>query len=426
MKNNSINYLYKKFEETNGVSIDSRSIKNDQLFFALKGPNFDGHKYIINAKKNGAKYAVIDDESYSYFGFTILVSDVEKALQDLARYHRMFVRIPVIGLTGSNGKTTTKELIYSVLSEKFNVLATIGNLNNHLGVPLSILRIDKNHEIAIIEMGANKPLEIEFLSRIAMPDIGIITNIGKAHLEGFINIEGVLKAKTELYKYLESTKGKIFYNLNEERLINSLPNSTDNIPYSIDDIDVFDSFPTLSFNYKEIRFTSQLSGRFNAFNIMTAIKIGEYFDLTISQIKSGIENYNPQNNRSQIKITDKNTLILDAYNANPSSMKASILNVANSLTSGDKVLILGHMLELGESSKSEHAEIIQYIQKWDWTQVILVGSEFINITVPQKFDCFTDVTECIDTFFSEKIIVGSTVLLKGSRGATLEKLVPYL
>ena len=416
--------LYSYYRESSGVSIDSRTINRGDLFFALKGPNFDGHKYVESALKKGAFYAVIQDESFQIKGKTLLVDDAEKALQNLARYHRCMITIPVIGITGSNGKTTTKELMASVLEERYKVFATKGNLNNHLGVPLSVLSIDETHQMAIIEMGANHQKEIQFLSEICQPDYGLITNIGKAHLEGFGGIEGVRKGKTELYEYLSKTNGVIFYHEGDEMLRISLPANTTNIGYNKDKVDVINNYPFVAFKYKKAKFQTQLSGSYNLINAIAALTIGSYFNVSLSDMKKGIESYVPENNRSQLKKTDRNLLIMDAYNANPSSMVESIKNFENH-PDENKVLILGHMLEMGESSKEEHEQLIELISSYNWKKVILVGEEFYKVNTVKAYDLYPN-TEALCARLEEENFEGYTILLKGSRGVALEQCVAYL
>lgn len=419
-----IKELYKYFKSSSGVSIDSRTIGPGELFFALKGPNFDGHKYIESAFDNGAKYALIEDPNYENLNNVLLVDNVEEALQGLARYHRCMLQIPVIGITGSNGKTTTKELMASVLSTQFEVFATKGNLNNHLGVPLSILYINNSHELAIIEMGANHLKEIEFLCRISMPDFGLITNIGKAHLEGFRSVDGVRIGKTELYQYLAQSGGTIFYNEDDKNLAMSLPAATENIVYSMSDVKLLETHPMVKFKYDEMEFNSNLNGDFNLINMVAAITVGKHFGIELANLKKGIEDYIPKNNRSQIMKTERNLLILDAYNANPSSMAASISNFAGH-PGEKKVLILGHMLELGESSMEEHLKLVELVAQHSWDWVFLVGSEFVNIQESIPFEIYPDVNE-----LSERIkgldMDQHTILLKGSRGVALERCVEFL
>ncbi|MFT4533570.1 MAG: UDP-N-acetylmuramoyl-tripeptide--D-alanyl-D-alanine ligase [Saprospiraceae bacterium] len=416
--------LHKIYLECSGISIDSRSISENQLFFALKGPNFDGHLYVESALKEGAKYAIIEDERYIGVPNTILVTNVERALQDLARYHRTTLKIPIIGLTGSNGKTTTKELLASVLCQKFEVFATKGNLNNHLGVPISILSIKTNHTIAIIEMGANHQGEIKFLSEISMPNYGLITNIGKAHLEGFGNIEGVRKAKTELYEFLRKVKGQIFFDCSDKYLLKSIEIEDNAIAYDSAQIIILNEFPYLKISYNQNEYSVNLSGAYNATNMLAAIKIGQYFQITNKDISKGLSAYVPSNNRSEIKNTEDNILILDAYNANPSSMRVSIENIYKAKTK-NKTLIIGHMLELGLESKSEHQDLVNYIKELGFRSVFLVGEEFQKVDIPQYFDYFSDTTS-LQKCLSDTPLTNQTILLKGSRGIALEKLIPLL
>ena len=416
--------LYGFYKKSLGISIDSRSIQPENLFFALKGPNFDGHKYIDSAFENGAKYAVIDDPKYKDNPNTLLVKNVEVALQNLARFHRSMISIPVIGITGSNGKTTTKELLASVLETQYSVFATKGNFNNHLGVPLCVLSIVDTHEIAIIEMGANHVGEIKFLSEIAMPNIGIITNIGKAHLEGFGSLEGVRIGKTELYDYLDKVNGTIMYNKDDKLLINSLPSHTQNIGYTISSVDKIADYPFLQYQFKNIKIKSNLSGNYNLINMISTLSLGEYFNISVSDIKKGIENYIPENNRSQVKKTNNNTLILDAYNANPSSMEESIKNFY--CHPGDKkTLILGHMLELGNSAKEEHKKLVEFISSFEWNQVFLVGSEFKKIEIPSPIKVFSDYQSLCKTL-KLYTLQNNLILLKGSRGVALENCIEFL
>ena len=416
--------LYKYYRRALGVSIDSRSIHTGDMFFAIKGPNFDGHNYIEAAFKNGAKYAVIDNSEYADYPNALLVKDTINALQDLAKYHRCMLRIPIIGITGSNGKTTTKELMASVLSTQFNVFATKGNLNNHLGVPLSVLSITDEHEIAIIEMGANHLREIKFLSEIAMPDFGLITNIGKAHLEGFGDLEGVRKGKTELFEYLDKTNGTVFLNNDDQLLIKSIPQNVKKISYSLAKVESISDYPHVEILYNKVEIQSNLSGVYNRINIIAALTVGAYFDVSDEELQSGIRNYIPENNRSQIKETEKNVLILDAYNANPSSMLESIKNF-HAHPAEKKTLILGHMLELGESSKKEHTDLVNFISSFEWENVFLVGTEFFNLEDDLAFNRYKDTNE-LSKVLQDLNLRGHTILLKGSRGIALEKCVDYM
>ena len=420
----SIVELYEFFKKSSGVSIDSRSIEEGNLFFAIKGPNFDGHTYIHSVLESGASFVIAENPDYDSFENVFVVHNTIETLQNLARYHRSMLQIPVIGITGSNGKTTTKELVTSVLKTKFSVFATKGNYNNHLGVPLSVLSINEHHEIAIIEMGANKGGEIKFLSEIAMPTIGLITNIGKAHLEGFGGLEGVRKGKTELFDYLEATNGIIFYNIDDDIIKESLPSATTNLSYSIANVVPESNYPYVDFKFQGLIIHSKLTGTYNIINMVVALSIGEYFGLVGKELKSGIENYIPKNNRSEVKETLSNTLIMDAYNANPSSMVESIKNF-NSHPGKKKTLIIGHMLELGESSEQEHRNLIEFIASFEWDNVFLVGSEFLNLGIPIPFEVFQS-TEELSQKLNRCEIKGHIILLKGSRGIALEKCLDQL
>ncbi|MFT4662851.1 MAG: UDP-N-acetylmuramoyl-tripeptide--D-alanyl-D-alanine ligase, partial [Patiriisocius sp.] len=358
--------LYSLFLENPKISTDTRKITEGSIFFALKGDNFNGNKYAEEALEKGASYAIIDEEKYRKSDNFIIVDDVLKALQDLATYHRSQLTIPVIGLTGSNGKTTTKELIRAVLSQKHNCLATVGNLNNHIGVPLTILSITKEHEIAIIEMGANHVGEIESLCRIALPNFGLITNIGRAHIGEFGGFDNIIKAKTELYKtMLQSNKHLIFDSSeeqNDDRVIfvngddmllmdksDGRKRHTYGSKSMYDTEGVYhsqDPFLNVSWESKDILIKTQLIGKYNTDNILAAVAIGEHFNVSDNMIKEALENYTPTNNRSQIQKTAKNTLIMDAYNANPSSVEVAIENLLT-MEANKKFFILGDMLELG-------------------------------------------------------------------------------
>lgn len=422
-----IKELYNIYLNHNTICTDTRKIKKNSLFFALKGDNFDGNKFAKDAIEKGSSFAIIDNENFKENEQYIVVKDVLSTLQELAKYHREQLKIPVIGITGSNGKTTTKELIKSVLSQKYNCFATYGNLNNHIGVPLSLLSINKNHEMAIIEMGANHQKEIEFLCTISQPDYGLITNIGKAHLEGFGGIEGVKKGKTELYQYLINNNKKAFINKDDNNL-NEYITIIDSITFgkandnfcaiSLNSIE-----PTLQVNYKtqqnEGEITSHLIGEYNFNNIAVAITIGSYFKLTNSQIKQGIESYIPQNSRSQIIKTSKNEIILDAYNANPTSMDAALKNL-NRTKANNKFAVLGDMLELGNESEQEHKTITDLLATLN-INAILVGKEFSKINQSQ-FKTFV-TTEEAKTFLKNEKISDTLILIKGSRGIKLENVL---
>ncbi len=445
--------LYQIYLQYPVISTDTRKITPGCIFFALKGDKFDANTFAAQAIAEGAAYAVIDNPEYQKDSQYLLVPDVLSALQDLARHHRRQLTIPVVGLTGSNGKTTTKELINHVLSQKFNTLATQGNLNNHIGVPLTILSIKPEHEMAVIEMGANHQKEIELLCSISQPSHGMITNIGKAHLEGFGGVEGIKKGKGELYEFLagksqspevqkfgEQKVGIAFVNGDDPVLMKmqhdrSLKNvvlyGTANEANTVTGSLTEDS-PYLSIEWKnntsgeKHTVKTQLTGAYNLYNILAAICIGNYFKLTADEINKGITGYQPQNNRSQIKQTETNTLICDYYNANPSSMAVAIENI-NKLKADTKVLILGDMFELGDESAAEHEGIIQKALKADVTERIFVGKEFEKQEAriknqDKKTKFYKTAEDAIDALKAHPI-KNSTILIKGSRGMALERLV---
>lgn len=414
--------LYKIYQKHQTICTDTRKISNGCLFFALKGENYDANEFALEAIQNGASYAIIDDAKYFLSSECILVDNVLETLQLLANYHRQKLDIPFIGITGSNGKTTTKELINAVLQQKYRTIATKGNLNNHIGVPLTILSIPKDCEIAIIEMGANHIGEIELLCNIAEPNFGIITNIGTAHIEGFGSREGVIKTKNELYEFIRNTNGKLFINKNDELLV-SLAKGIDCVEYSKIYINVIESNPFLSFIWKEITINTQLYGDYNIPNILAAIKVGEYFNVDNEKIINGLENYVSSNNRSQIVEQNNQTLFLDAYNANPTSMEAAI-NSFSTLKDGTKLMVIGDMLELGYVSKEEHQKIASKINELNF-EAIFIGKEFQKIDLKYHFTFLNNYEEAINWFEnSEKIY--NKILIKGSRGIKLEKVAEYL
>jgi UDP-N-acetylmuramoyl-tripeptide--D-alanyl-D-alanine ligase len=423
--------LYELFLQHRKVVIDSRKVESGCMFFALKGANFDGNKFASDAINNGAAYAIIDNPEYEDGERTILVEDVLQTLQDLSHHHRLQIKAPVIGLTGSNGKTTSKELISSVLAQKYRVHFTKGNFNNHIGVPLTLLEMPNDTEIAVIEMGANHQGEIDFLSNIAAPSHGLITNIGKAHLEGFGGIEGVKKGKSELYRYLSKSKGLAFLNLDEPFLKELLPEDVRKIEYSsIANQDfsfqLISNHPFLKVAYKgrveeAFEMDSQLMGQYNYANIITAATIGLYFKVSVEAIKKGISSYIPSNNRSQIVQKEGYELILDAYNANPNSMKLALENL-QTRTYGKKIAILGHMLELGNDSSKEHDYIASICKENIFDQVVLIGNEFKKAADTNGFLFFENV-EKAKAWFEEQNFKDASVLIKGSRGVGLEKLV---
>ncbi|MBT5402535.1 MAG: UDP-N-acetylmuramoyl-tripeptide--D-alanyl-D-alanine ligase [Crocinitomicaceae bacterium] len=421
--------IYKEYLSSSQVCTDTRAIVQDCIFFALKGDNFNGNHFVNQAIELGARIAIVDEETAQIPGKTMLVKDCLNSLQDLAKYHRNVLTIPIIGLTGSNGKTTTKELIAAVLSTKYKVFATTGNLNNHIGVPLSILSINKNHEVAIIEMGANHQKEIEFLAALAKPNYGLITNIGRAHLEGFGGIKGVLKGKKELYDYLTEVKGSVFINQSDAILTEIEPTETNNYYYggksSISGEILSNSEllnVSITINNKHSTIQTKLVGSYNLNNILAAACIGNHFKVNLAEIKLGLENYVPDNHRSQFIETEKNQIILDAYNANPSSVEAALLNFSQRKEI-NKLVILGDMLELGSDSSLEHESIFQRLIKLD-LEAILVGKEFKKLQQNQ-FICFENAATALD-HLQKNIISDTAILIKGSRGIQLELVLSAL
>ncbi len=418
-----ISELYKIYEKFPILCTDSRKIKKNSIFFALKGENFNGNKFAKQAIHDGCKYAIIDDQNYCDNN-CILVHDVKSTLQNLAEFHRNQINIPIIGITGSNGKTTTKELINSVLSSEYNCYSTKGNLNNQIGLPLSILEINKSHEIAIIEMGASEIGEINNLCRIAKPNSGIITNIGKAHLEGFGSFEGVIKAKTELYHFLKENNGTQFVNKDDNLLIKK-SNKENRITYGKESNSDFiaklnSSFPFISIKIKDTEINSNLVGEFQYDNIVASSCIGNFYNISYQNIKKSIEEYIPKNNRTELIETENNNIILDAYNANPSSMEAIIESFIK-LDKPNKMCILGEMRELGIYSEEEHQKLINLMISSE-IECIFVGEEFFNL---DKNNTYLKTSDLLDNITNYNL-KNRTILIKGSRGIRLEDLVRYL
>jgi len=413
--------IYSLFQEHSTICTDSRKITKGAIFISLKGESFNGNNYAIKAIQDGCSYAIIDEKEYDVHHNTILVDNALKTLQDLATYHRNQLNIPLIGITGTNGKTTSKELINAVLSSEVCCYVTKGNLNNHIGVPLSVLEINKQHKVAVIEMGANHQKEIKFLCNIAQPTYGVITNIGSAHLEGFGSIKGVINTKKELYTYIKYNKGYLFVNADDKQIL-SLSNGIMQTTYGESgDINglITDITPLLSIKYNNEIINSNLIGDFQFSNILLAICIGNYFNVSTQNIKRSIENYIPTNNRSQIVKTKKNTLILDAYNANPSSMRA-MLNSFSNQQYINKLCILGDMLELGVEATKEHQEIIRLTNELK-LDCIFVGKIFHSLIK----NSFKNKQELVK-YIQKKNIYNKTILLKGSRGIGLEQLIEKL
>lgn len=425
---NKIEDLHKYFLESNGVCIDTRKISKGVIFFALKGSSFDGNKFALTALEQGASLVVVDDESIKGEN-VVLVDNVLKTLQELAKYHRNTFDIPVIGLTGSNGKTTTKELLTKVLEKKFIVTSTLGNYNNHIGVPLTLLNLNSDTEIAIIEMGANHVGEIAFLCNLAQPTHGLITNIGKAHLEGFGGIEGVKKGKGELYDFLRLNSGVVFVNY-DSSILKSMSKGIKNvIPYLNDDffqVIVSSEDDRISIlNDKGDIITSNLVGEYNFTNIIAAICVGGFFGVSKDCIKSAISNYIPNNNRSQIIETNKNKVILDAYNANPTSVESALRSFGIEKLE-EKVVILGDMFELGDYSQAEHMKIIDLIVQLGFLDVRLCGNEFKKGEKEYSRIKFFALKEELKQSLINEPLVGKHILLKGSRGIGLETILPLL
>lgn len=421
--------LHQYFLASKSVSTDTRNISKDCIFFALKGDNFDANIFTNEALDKGAKYVVIDNPSYQVEGKTLLVDDTLIALQQLANYHRKMLNTKIISLTGSNGKTTTKELIHTVLSKKYKTIATIGNLNNHIGVPLTLLRLTKETEIGIIEMGANHQKEIEFLCEIAEPDFGYITNFGKAHLEGFGGVEGVIKGKSEMYTFLQNKNKLIFVNLDdavqEEKTNNSNRYTFSKQKDANIKIDSIEANPMVKISFEETTIQSHLIGLYNANNINAAITIGKYFKVSNNQIKEAIENYIPENNRSQLVKKGTNEIILDAYNANPSSMQVAIENFKQ-LNHNKKIAILGDMFELGEESLEEHKKIIALLREESTITTYFIGKDFYTNKIEEKNILFFEDFTSYATYLKKIQISESLILIKGSRGMALERILEFL
>ncbi|WP_136480221.1 UDP-N-acetylmuramoyl-tripeptide--D-alanyl-D-alanine ligase [Cognatitamlana onchidii] len=425
-----IDKIHQLFLSCKAVSTDTRTISNNDLFFALKGDHFNGNTYAKKAIELGAKYAIIDELEYEIPNKTILVDNTLETLQKLATYHRFYLNKPIIALTGSNGKTTTKELINAVLSKKFKTTATIGNLNNHIGVPLTLLSMNDETEIGIVEMGANHQKEIEFLCQIAQPDYGYITNFGKAHLEGFGGTEGVIKGKSEMYDYLINNDKTVFINYNDP--IQVKKNKYTKHKYSFgtnpDKTNVIIGFksaqPYVSCTYNAIDIQTHLIGEYNFNNIAIAITIGHYFQVEDTKIKAAIENYIPSNNRSQIIKKGDYKIILDAYNANPSSMEAALRNF--DIQNGKKIAILGDMFELGDDAKKEHQQIVDLANSLNIDELIFIGENFFNTTCSSskilRFNSFETFIEGLNL----NSLKNTTLLIKGSRGMALERVLEYI
>lgn len=426
----SIIDLYDLFIHNPQITTDSRNCPKGSIFFALKGDKFDGNQYAGKALASGCVYAVIDNPDYYIGERTILVDNVLKTLQQLAHHHRKVLGLPIIGITGTNGKTTTKELLAAVLSTKFNLLYTEGNFNNHIGVPLTLLRLTHDHEMAVIEMGASHPGDIKELVDIVHPNYGIITNVGRAHLEGFGSFEGVIRTKGELYDYIRRSKGKIFIK-KENKYLQSIAKGIEQITYGNGD-DAFASGqvvscdPFLVFNWKQQgklhTVETHMIGSYNLDNVLAAVAVGRFFKIPAERISRAIAAYEPTNNRSQFKKTDNNELIIDAYNANPSSMKVALDNFIT-MPVQPKAIILGDMRELGPTSDELHAEVVEQIKKGQFDKVFLCGEHFSK--VGKEFSPFA-TTEAMVEELRKQPLKGYHILIKGSHSMGLEKLADIL
>jgi len=426
----TIEALHQLFLTSNGLSTDTRSVQSGDLFFALKGENFNGNTFAHQALKKGASYAVIDELQDSNCDQFILVKNVLATLQELANFHRNHLNIPIIALTGSNGKTTTKELIHSVLFQNYNTRATKGNLNNHIGVPLTLLQMSQATELGIVEMGANHIGEIAELCRIAQPNYGYITNFGKAHLEGFGGEEGVIKGKSELYDSIKKNDGIVIVNSDDPKQIAQLGGYENCIGFSEGSdseyqIELVSKEPFLKVKFMGHLIETQLIGAYNFSNIAAAITLGQCFEVDPITIKKGIESYRPENNRSQIIKQNNNTIILDAYNANPSSM-VEALKTFNGMHGDNKVVVLGDMFELGDYSDLEHKSVIELTLSFNFSKAIFVGSHFFNHAPNYPNEHFFKTTNEVKNNLQQEKIADSFVLIKGSRGMALEDVIQYL
>ena len=445
--------IYNKFKECGTVTTDTRTLKGGEMFFALKGENFDGNEYALKALELGARYAVVNasaEVAATDDSRLVKVEDTLKTLQELARWHRSMVfvdgkHLPVVALTGTNGKTTTKELVRAVLSVKYNVTATEGNLNNSIGVPLTLLKVDGATQIAVVEMGASHPGDIKELVDIALPNFGLITNVGKAHLLGFGSFEGVKATKGELYDYLRRTADKAFINVDNPHLCQMAsdrnmqhdPERAESllIPYGLEYqgakvLPSSEEHPFLRIELDGLTINTNLVGSYNADNVMAAIAVGKQFGVTLEEAVKAIEAYVPSNNRSQMTKTAKNTLIVDAYNANPTSMAAALENFSN-VSAECKVAMLGDMLELGEESLAEHIAVVRSVASRGFAATYFVGKEFAA-TSAQFTDSelasmkFFATSDELAQYLTEHPQEGATVLIKGSRGTRMEKVIPVL
>ena len=422
--------IHQLFLKCNSVSIDTRKIEPNSLFIAIKGDRFDANTFALEALSKGASCVIIDNADYFIDSRSILVDDSLKTLQELAKFHREYLKIPIIAITGSNGKTTTKELIFVVLSQKFKTKATVGNLNNHIGVPLTLLSFNSETEIGIVEMGANHQKEIEFLCKIAMPDYGYITNFGKAHLEGFGGVEGVIKGKSEMFTYLSQNNKSVFVNLDDPIQVEKT-NHMNSITFGVKKtnaslcIDEVTANPFVEVYFSNTTIHSHLIGLYNANNINAAIAIGNYFGVSNRAIKEAIENYIPENNRSQLMQKESNEIILDAYNANPSSMTVAIANFVQ-LDKKDKIVILGDMFELGNESLKEHKAIVDLLLNDIKIDCFFIGKDFYKNKIDREHFYFYETFELFVKEIKQLSFQNKIILIKGSRGMALERILDFI
>jgi UDP-N-acetylmuramoyl-tripeptide--D-alanyl-D-alanine ligase len=425
-----IKYIHSLFLKCNSVSIDTRKIGSNSFFIAIKGDNFDANTFAKEALAKGASYVIIDNKEYCIDDRTILVENSLVALQELAKFHRNYLKLPIIALTGSNGKTTTKELINVVLSKKFKTKATIGNLNNHIGVPLTLLSFNEQTEMGIVEMGANHQKEIEFLCDIAQPDYGYITNFGKAHLEGFGGVEGVIRGKSEMYHYLSNNDKLAFINLEDPIQVEktkSIQSYSFGVNKDVANLNIthIEANPFVCVTYSQNIISTHLIGLYNANNINAAIAIGTYFGVVGSDIKQALESYVPENNRSQLMTKGTNEIILDAYNANPSSMKVAIENFIL-LKKSNKIVFLGDMFELGDESLLEHKGVVDLLMNQNDIACYFIGKDFYQNKVNQSNFFFFESFETFSNSIKNKKFENNMILIKGSRGMALERTLEFI
>lgn len=425
-----ISQIHGLFLKCNAVSIDTRKIEANSLFVAIKGENFDANTFANEALEKGASYVILDNKDYYVDQRTILVENSLETLQELAKFHRQYLKLPLIALTGSNGKTTTKELIQVVLSKKYNTKATVGNLNNHIGVPLTLLSFNSNTEIGIVEMGANHKKEIAFLCELAKPDFGYITNFGKAHLEGFGGVEGVIQGKSEMYDYLSENNKTAFVNLEDSIQVEKskmMKSYSFGVNKEEADVNVnsVTANPFVEISFSDFRIKTHLIGLYNSNNINAALTIGKYFGVDDLAIKEALESYVPENNRSQLLTKGTNQIILDAYNANPSSMAVAIENFLQ-LDNANKIMVLGDMFELGEESSKEHEVIVNSLLNAKEVVCHFVGKEFYAHQIDKNNFHFYETFESFSDCLKNSKMENSSILIKGSRGMALERTLDFL